>query len=95
MMTVDEFLKLSEREKAEFTEAYIRQREIRRTRDSIAEERKKLSTRELNNQLSCPHTDKVTHYVANENEFGNLTGGGTYYHNCPDCTFRWSTDYDF
>ena len=93
-MNLEDFLKLDESDKAVIIETYTNQKRIRNTRDEIQRERKKLSTRELNNQLECDHTDKQTKYHPHENEFGNLTGGGMYYHFCPDCNFRWGTDHD-
>jgi hypothetical protein len=89
-MTIDDFLNLPDEDKALFIDAFNKQKHIRNTRDGIAAERQKLATRELNNQLSCDHPNRKSTYVANENEFGNLTGGGTTYYHCPDCNSRWS-----
>lgn len=89
-MTVDEFLNLPDDEKALYLEAFEKQKHIRKTRDGIASERQKLTTRELNNQISCGHPNAKSKYRAHENEFGNLTGGGVTNFHCLDCDLRWS-----
>jgi hypothetical protein len=91
-MYVTDYLKLTEEEKQAIVAAITKQKQVRHARDEIAGERQKLKTREINNQLRCDHPMATSQYVANENEFGNLTGGGTYYHTCPDCGMTWSTN---
>lgn len=91
-ISAEDYLKLSETEQQAIVNVIQKQRLIRKRRDEIAEARQSLSTRNINNQLECDHPLAKSRYVANENEFGNLTGGGTYYHTCPDCDAYWSTD---
>lgn len=91
-LSAEDYLRLSEAEQQAIVATIQKQRLIRKRRDDIAGERQKLATRNTNNQLECDHPLATSRYVANENEFGNLTGGGTRYHTCPDCDAYWSTD---
>lgn len=89
-MNVEDFLNLPEETREYLTAVHRKRNDIKRTRETIEDERRKLDVRDLNNQTRCDHPLKHTRYVANENEFGNLTGGGTNHYYCPDCGFRWS-----
>lgn len=91
-MNVKDFFDLPEDQRDYLFELHRKQRMVRNTRDIIAAERGRLDTREINNQMECEHPFSTDRYVANENEFGNLTGGGTRHHHCPDCGARWTTN---
>lgn len=91
-MDINQFFELPEDEREALIDAHLHRQYVISVRDGIANERRKLDTRELNNQMNCNHLSATSRYVANENEFGNLTGGGTHHHFCPDCLNRWTTD---
>lgn len=91
-MDIDDFLNLDDDVRETLIEAHRLRNYIISTRDTIKAERAKLDTREINLQMQCEHPKATSRYVANENEFGNLTGGGTRHHHCTDCGFRWETD---
>jgi rubrerythrin len=91
-MNIKEFFDMSEEQRQFIIDLHNKQKNIRDIRDAINDERQKLNTRELNNQLDCIHQFAKSKYVAHENEFGNLTGGGTTYYHCEDCGYHWSED---
>ena len=89
-MNIREFFDLPEDERQVLIDLHNKQKSIRNTRESIDIERRKLTTREANNQTDCDHPFAEKTYKADENEFGNLTGSGRYFYHCEDCGFRWS-----
>jgi hypothetical protein len=91
-MNIDDFLNLDEDVRETLIEAHRLRNYIISSRDAIKAERAKLDTREFNLQMQCNHPMATSRYVAHENEFGNLTGGGTRNHYCPDCGSRWETN---
>lgn len=91
-LTIEKFLSLDDDTRGILIAADMKRQKVKRVRDEIADERRKLNTRETNNQISCDHPMATERYVAHENEFGNLTGGGTMHHSCPDCLLRWNTN---
>ena len=91
-MNTEEFLNLPEKERDYIIAIHNKQKKVRMARDQIKEERAQMETRELNNQMYCDHPARKERYVAHENEFGNLTGGGIYHYYCEDCGHRWSQD---
>jgi hypothetical protein len=91
-MNVRDFFDLPEEQRDMLVSLHRKQKLIRNSRDNIATERMQLATRELNNQRECEHPFSESTYKANENEFGNLMGSGTYHWYCEDCGKRWTTD---
>jgi len=91
-MNTDDFFNLSESERQYLIDQHNKRKKVKATRDYIKEERKTLDVREANNQMYCDHPAKKERYVAHENEYGNLTGGGTTHYYCEDCGFRWSDE---
>lgn len=91
-MDIKAFFDLPEDQRQMIIELHNKQKSIRHAKSTIAEERRKLDTRETNNQMQCDHPFATKKYRANENEFGNLTGGGVYSYHCEDCGFRWQDD---
>jgi hypothetical protein len=91
-MDIKDFFDLPEAQRDLLVELHRTQKMVRHTKEGIFEERRRLETRELNNQNECQHPFADSKYTAHENEFGNLTGGGTYYYHCEDCGKRWTTD---
>lgn len=89
-MNVKDFFDLPEDQREMLIEIHRKQKMVRAEKEYISLERRKLSTRELNNQTACDHPFATKEYKAHENEFGNLTGGGEYRYHCEDCGFRWS-----
>jgi transposase-like protein len=89
-MNVRDFFDLPDDQREMLIEIHRKQKFVRHEREQIDIERRKLATRELNNQTSCEHPFATKEYKAHENEFGNLTGGGEYRYHCEDCGFRWS-----
>lgn len=88
-MNIKDFFDLPEDQRELLVEMHRQQKLIRKTRELIDVERRKLSTRELNNQMECKHPFVDKKYRAFENEFGNLTGGGRYHCHCDDCGAMW------
>lgn len=91
-MNIRDFFDLPESERQFIIDLHNKQKKIRHTKEVIHDERLKLITREFNNQNQCEHPFATKEYRANENEFGNLTGGGVYNYHCDDCGFRWQDD---
>lgn len=91
-MDIKEFYKLSEEERKEIVAIERNQSMVRITRDQIKVGRQDLELEEKKNQERCKHPAATDTYKANENEFGNLTGGGTRYWFCTDCNARWTTN---
>lgn len=91
-MNIQDFFDLPEDQRDYMVEMHRKQKMIRMTRDAINGERGRLDTQELNNQENCSHPFAKEKYVAHENEYGNLTGGGTTWHHCQDCNARWMTE---
>ena len=91
-MDIKDFYKLSEEERKEIVRVERTQSMVRITRDQIARGRLELEQEEKNNQERCSHPAATSTYKANENEFGNLTGGGEYRWFCSDCNKRWTSN---
>lgn len=91
-MNVKDFFDLPEDQRDILVNLHRKQKLIRSSRESILEDRKRLDTRELNNQRECEHPFAESTYKAHENEFGNLTGGGTHHWYCEDCGKRWTAN---
>ncbi len=89
-MNIRDFFDLPEEQRQILINLHNKQKMVRHEREQIDIEQRKLKTRELNNQLQCEHPFAEESYKANENEFGNLTGGGEYRYHCDDCGNRWS-----
>ena len=83
-MNIREFFDLPEEERQVLIDLHNKQKSIRNTRESIDIERRKLTTREFNNQTECQHpfTSKVFQ------TFG-ASDGGEYRYRCDDCGFIW------
>lgn len=88
-MNIKEFLDLPEDVREHLFWLHNKQKRIRKERDDIALERKKLDIRSMNNQTECEHPYADKRYEAHENEFGNYTGGGEYRYSCDDCGKIW------
>ena len=84
-----DFFDLPNEQRQLLIDLHTKQKWIRHEKELIDIERRKAATRELNNQTDCDHPFAVETYKADENEFGNLTGGGTYHYHCEDCGLRW------
>lgn len=91
-MNVKDFFNLPEDQRDILVNLHRKQKSIRASHHNIMAERAVLATREFNNQRECEHPFAESTYKAHENEFGNLTGGGSYYWTCDDCGKRWTTD---
>lgn len=91
-MNVKDFFDLPEDQRELLVSMHRKQKHVRSQREHIDIERRKLATMEFNNQTECQHPFASKKYRANENEFGNLTGGGVYSYYCEDCGFRWQED---
>lgn len=91
-MNIQDFFDLPEEQRQFIIDLHNKQKKIRYTKSVIADERRKLDTREANNQMECEHPFANKIYKAHENEFGNLTGGGWYNCHCEDCGARWQED---
>ena len=91
-MNIKDFFDLPEAQRDLLVQMHRKQKEIRQTKENIDNERRKLQTREINNQMECEHPFSESTYKAHENEFGNYTGGGEYRHRCDDCGKNWSTE---
>lgn len=91
-MNVKDFFDLPEEQRQLLIDLHTKQKDIRSVKEWIDIERRKLATREVNNQMSCEHPFATKEYKAFENEFGNLTGGGEYRYHCEDCGYRWTTE---
>ena len=94
MMDIKDFFDLPEDARLILVRMEHTRKLVIETRNSIAVERQKLNTRELNNQLRCEHIYCQKTYKAHENEFGNYTGGGVYHYHCDDCGKRWTEEKD-
>lgn len=88
-MNIQEFFDLPEEQRELLTEMHRKQKEIRSQRLYIETERRKLDTRETNLQMNCEHPFQSKIYKADTDEYGILTGSGTYHFHCPDCDRRW------
>ena len=91
-MNIKDFFDLPEDQRQFIIDLHNKQKMIRMERESIDNERRRLTTSEFNLQTKCQHPFANEEYKAYENEFGNLTGGGEYHHHCKDCDYRWSTN---
>lgn len=91
-MDIKDFFDLPHEQRELLVEMHRKQKRIRNDRDVINAEIQRLETRRFNMQQDCDHPFADKKYKAHENEFGNLTGGGTYYHHCDDCGLRWTTN---
>ena len=91
-MNIDQFFELDEETREYLLSLHTKRKHIRYEREQLDIELRKIKTRELNLQMECEHPNANSRYVANENEFGNLTGGGTYHLYCPDCYNRWTEE---
>lgn len=89
-MNIKDFFDLPEDQRQLLIDLHTKQKGVRFKKEQIDIERRKLSTRELNNQMSCEHPFATKEYKAFENEFGNLMGSGEYRYHCEDCGKRWS-----
>ena len=89
-MNIKDFFDLPEDQRQLLIDLHTKQKGVRFEKEQIDISRRKLTTRELNNQMLCEHPFATKEYKAFENEFGNLTGGGEYRCHCEDCGFRWS-----
>ena len=89
-MNIKDFFDLPEDQRQLLIDLHTKQKGVRFKKEQIDIERRKLSTRELKNQMSCEHPFATKEYKAYENEFGNYTGGGEHRYHCEDCGKRWS-----
>ena len=91
-MNIQEFFDLPENVRDELLRQHQKRKKIRASYEDILREEQKLNIRKTNLQNECEHPHKTHKYVAHENEYGNYTGGGTYYYKCPDCGLNWHSD---
>lgn len=89
-MNIEQFFELDEETREYLLSLHTKRKYIRSQREQLDIDLRKIKTRELNLQMECDHPNADSKYTANENEFGNLTGGGYTNYYCPDCYNRWT-----